>query len=450
MGLALGGSHGIFTNPGKFIGHELSLKQIVPNFLSAAGAAVGTLIAPGIGTAFGAGLGSYAGNELEGETGNKALSTALQTGALAGGAYGALDAGGLVGAGAGATGAADAGAAAGATADASTTGGTLLGNGINALASDVGLTGAGGGSLIGNAVNALGADVGIGGASAADAASGGGGTLLGNAVDSLGSDVGLGPTNLLGTGINNLGADIGIGGGQTGLAAPAQVGQLGAGPSTASLIAHTAAGFNGPVVASVDPALAAAPAAAAGGSTAAGGLFSGGLASDLKLGLGATALGLDVLRGNQPVKGQNQINADAALLQQQGITNQNYLENGTLPPGAQAAINQAVTAAQAAIRSQYAARGMSGSSAEAQDLQNAATSGVTQATNMAMQLYQQGTQEIGMSSQLYGQIMSTALSQDQSLSQGIGLLSYYLAGGQQAPAANSNAPSGGTTDALAA
>jgi len=111
---------------------------------------------------------------------------------------------------------------------------------------------------------------------------------------------------------------------------------------------------------------------------------------------------------------------NAAQLNAQGQQLQTYLQTGTLPPGAQASINQAVAASQASIRSQYASMGMSGSSAEAQDLANAQTAGATQANQMAMSLMNTGIQETNMSDQLYQNIMNESMQQDNQLSSAIG------------------------------
>ena len=394
-GLALGGSHGLFTNPGKAVGRIFSLKNLVPDVTTAAGAFLGGPI--------GAGVGSFAGHAIEGQPLEQAALGGLETGALD------FATAGLLGAG--------------------DPGGALAGTAVGSALSDVGGALSGVTGDLSSSLGSIGGDLGLGGvASAAGAtASGAGGTLLGNAIDSVGSDLGLGSTNLLGQGVNSLGADIGLGGGAAASGANAALAANGT-ALTAGNPLLTAGGTGGIQAApALEVAGASAPAAAAAGSTATGGLFSGGLGTDLKLGLVAAPLALDVLRGNQPVKGQNQINADAAQFAAQGAANENYLATGTLPPGAQAAINQAVTAAQTAIKSQYAARGMSGSSAEQQDLQNAATNGVTQATNLATQLLNTGIRQSEFSAQLYQGIMNQSMQQDQALGQSIGNLAAALA-----------------------
>jgi hypothetical protein len=144
--------------------------------------------------------------------------------------------------------------------------------------------------------------------------------------------------------------------------------------------------------------------------------------------IAAGGLGLETILGSKSVAGQPQIAAQAAADASQGATLQSYINSGTLPPGVQGGLNQALAAAQASIRSQYASRGMSGSSAEAQDLANAQQVAQTQGTSIAMNLLNTGIQESQLSSQLYTQIMNQALEQDQQLGSAIGNFATALAG----------------------
>ena len=83
--------------------------------------------------------------------------------------------------------------------------------------------------------------------------------------------------------------------------------------------------------------------------------------------------------------------------------------------------------AKATIRSQHAAQGTSGSSAEMQELSNVDTTMTTQGANMAMQLFSTGLSEAGMSAQLYQLILQTALTQDQQLGSAVGRFASSLA-----------------------
>lgn len=143
----------------------------------------------------------------------------------------------------------------------------------------------------------------------------------------------------------------------------------------------------------------------------------------------AAGLGVQALQGNSTPKGMGQIEGQAAQLNSQGQQLEGYLNNGTLPPGVSASLKQAGDSAKAAIKSQYAARGMSGSSAEAQDLANVDAQISSQGTQIATQLLQTGIQETGLSSQLYDQIMKATMQQDEGLGSAITNFASSVAGG---------------------
>ena len=105
---------------------------------------------------------------------------------------------------------------------------------------------------------------------------------------------------------------------------------------------------------------------------------------------------------------------------------ESYLTTGTLPPGVQTAITAATQQAVTAIKAKYASAGQSGSSAEATDIAAAQESAVTQGTQIALTLMQQGVNDANLSSQLYGEIMQTATSQDQALGSAIGTFAAAL------------------------
>lgn len=113
------------------------------------------------------------------------------------------------------------------------------------------------------------------------------------------------------------------------------------------------------------------------------------------------------------------LNTQAQQLQANSTQLQSYLQSGTLPPGVQNSIKSATTAAKAAIRSQYAARGMSGSSAEQQDLANVDQQATSQGAAIATQLLNTGVTEAGLSAQIYNQLLSASIQQDQQLSQAV-------------------------------
>lgn len=95
----------------------------------------------------------------------------------------------------------------------------------------------------------------------------------------------------------------------------------------------------------------------------------------------------------------------------QGTQLESYLANGTLPPGAQQYVDQQTAAQKASIMSKYAQMGMTGSTAEAQELANVASQAQAQMFQLASTLYQNGVSQTGASSQLYQTLMN-AQNQD--------------------------------------
>jgi trimeric autotransporter adhesin len=184
---------------------------------------------------------------------------------------------------------------------------------------------------------------------------------------------------------------------------------LGSGGTVAgALLGPTTTGINTP-----------AAGATAGGSSLIPGISNSSLAT---LGLSGALLGYDALRGNEVPKGENAVSSTASQLGTQATQLESYLTSGTLPPGVQTALNQAAQSASAAIRSQYASLGMSGSSAEYTDLANVQNTIAAQGASIATNLLSQGVSEAGLASQLYGQIMQTSLAQDNQLSSALATL----------------------------
>ncbi len=135
--------------------------------------------------------------------------------------------------------------------------------------------------------------------------------------------------------------------------------------------------------------------------------------------LSALGLAANMLKGNQMPKYSGQLSAEAAQLQAQGAQLQGYLTSGTLPPGVGASLSAAHDSVAATIRSQYAARGMSGSSAEMQDLNNLAQTTVTQGAQIASNLLATGVSEQQFASGLYQNLMATSMQQDTNMSNAI-------------------------------
>ncbi len=137
----------------------------------------------------------------------------------------------------------------------------------------------------------------------------------------------------------------------------------------------------------------------------------------------ASVLQNQVASGNLPLEGAPQALSNANYLTAQARNLMSYLTTGTLPPGVQASVDQAAAAAKASIRSAYAQRGMSGSSAEAQDLSNVDTNKASQGAQIAMSLYSQGQNDVQLADNLYGVLVnaSTSLMQVSTSEANLGL-----------------------------
>ena len=147
------------------------------------------------------------------------------------------------------------------------------------------------------------------------------------------------------------------------------------------------------------------------------------------LGLAGAGLAYNMLKGNQKPEFQSNVENAATQLQAQGAQLEGYLTSGTLPPGMDAALQSAHNAAAAAIRSRYANMGMSGSSAEMNDLSNLAYTTVSQGANIASQLMQTGVNEQQFAAGLYQNLMRTSMAQDTAMSNSIAGFTNAMAGG---------------------
>jgi hypothetical protein len=161
------------------------------------------------------------------------------------------------------------------------------------------------------------------------------------------------------------------------------------------------------------------------GSKAVGGLTS--LASNPGVLMAGGLTALNALRSNTAPPGEKALLGQAATANAQAGQLQSYLSTGTLPPGIKTQLDAANEAAAATIRSQYAARGMSGSSAEQQDLQALNERTVGQGAQIATQLFNTGLTEAQMASSIYEQLMQTSINQDNQLSGSIANFASSLA-----------------------
>src|SRR5581483_1957192 len=373
----------------------------------------------GLGTTAGDTLASALGGDLGGlATGQKGLAQVLE------GAAGGLAAGALSGS-APATGQPSAGGSGGGVGSAASAAAPA---GVGAVAPDAGLNPV-------TAAQSFGADALTGPVSTAgltssvpqlDVLGAGVGGALGEAAGShLGGDLTGGAGDVGAAVSSNLPGSVGAGAAAPG-GLSAATGFTTPNPVTAAG-SFGAEGLTGPAsTAGLTPT--SVPGFSTGGATAApaanqnrAGL--GGLTKDLPLLLA----GANLLKGNQLPPQFGALSASAQRQAAQGQQLEGYLASGTLPPGMQASLNAAQDAASASIRSEYASRGMSGSSAEAQDIASLGQRVQAQGEQLALQLFSQGVSETQASDALYQQLMSVQMQQDQNLSNAVGKLASSFA-----------------------
>ena len=135
--------------------------------------------------------------------------------------------------------------------------------------------------------------------------------------------------------------------------------------------------------------------------------------------LSALGLAANMARGQQPPKYSGNLQAQADAMNARGAQLQGYLTSGTLPPGIGDALAGAHDSAAASIRGRYAKMGMSGSSAEMQDLNNLAQTTVSQGADIANKLLATGVSQQQFAAGLYQNLMATSMQQDVAMSNAI-------------------------------
>lgn len=135
----------------------------------------------------------------------------------------------------------------------------------------------------------------------------------------------------------------------------------------------------------------------------------------------------NLVAGSNPT-GETQLKDQAGALATQGGQLASYLQSGQLPPGAQAGLDEATKSAQAAIRSKYAALGMSGSTAEIQDLNDVTMQASAEKFQIADSLLKTGIQETGLSSSIYENLANFDVQQSGQTGSAIAALAAALSG----------------------
>jgi hypothetical protein len=147
-------------------------------------------------------------------------------------------------------------------------------------------------------------------------------------------------------------------------------------------------------------------------------------------GIAAAGLGYNLLQKNS-IPEESNISNLSNQLQTQSAQLQSYVNNGTLPPGVSTVLTQVQKSMTDQIKAKYAQLGMSGSSAETQDLNNAALQVQSQGATEALNLMNQGVSLTQLSGQLMTTLLNSNTQQNQQTAQSIGNLASALAGGGQ-------------------
>lgn len=175
---------------------------------------------------------------------------------------------------------------------------------------------------------------------------------------------------------------------------------------------------------------APAPAAASGGNSI---LDSLGIKNPLGAAIGAAGLGYAALQGQKAPKFSPQLQAQADALSAQGKQLMSYLQSGNLPPGLQASLTQATSAAKAKIISNFASQGLNTdpnqNSALAAELAAVDQQALISTAQIGQQLMQTGIQESGLSSDLYKTLANIDQTQTASIGKAIASFASALSGG---------------------
>lgn len=147
----------------------------------------------------------------------------------------------------------------------------------------------------------------------------------------------------------------------------------------------------------------------------------------------AGLLGIEAMRQNKPLPEQATLNQLGAQTAAQGAQLSSYLSTGTLPPGANEAINLATSSAKAQVRSTAASLGLSGSTWESDKLGQIDQQAAAQGEQVATQLLNAGANYTQLSTGIFENLLKETLAQDQAFSSALGNFAGGLAGARLQP-----------------
>jgi hypothetical protein len=143
----------------------------------------------------------------------------------------------------------------------------------------------------------------------------------------------------------------------------------------------------------------------------------------LGIGLAGAGLAYTMSQGQKQLPEQKALTDQAQKLTEQGQQFMKFLQTGTLPAGLQASVDQAKSAAKAAIISRHAAQGQSTdpnqNSALQQELAQADQNALIAVAQEGASLFQAGANEVQLSSQIYERLMQIDQQQTQNMGKSI-------------------------------
>lgn len=134
----------------------------------------------------------------------------------------------------------------------------------------------------------------------------------------------------------------------------------------------------------------------------------------------AAALGLGYAAMQPEPESMGELRDLARQTAGQGQILSNYLQSGTLPPGAQESVDEGKRAAIAAVRSRYSSFGLSGSTMEVDAISAIESRAESQAFSFAAQLLNAGLASTGLSSNIYNYLINAEQTDDQAFTQALG------------------------------
>lgn len=144
--------------------------------------------------------------------------------------------------------------------------------------------------------------------------------------------------------------------------------------------------------------------------------------------LGAAPLALSLFGSPQQLPGERALKTAAGEAASQARVLETYQQTGTLPAGLQSAVDRAADRQRAQVRSTYAQLGLSGSTMEAQALNDVAQSSATQMAELAQKLAQQGLSWEQLSAQELDAVLQAQQTQNTAFQNALGNFAIGIAG----------------------